>query len=384
MVSGTFRRIIDHLVGSRNQEATDILLFSPAYPPDSGGAATFYSHLIAELSPHQKILLVTSYQADEPLISKNGNIRLLRIFPRIDILPVPVRVALETAVLFIATVYSAIIHQIEVIHAHGSSFSILGIGIATLFTRTPIIYDCQDEGVRPWLVQIGPVIKWFSSSKNVDELLVNGGVPRDKIIRIPVVNPDYVSEYANEVNGDNTSFEIIYVGELRDFKGVYKLLNAFADFSQSKTDVQLTFVGDGKAKDDLKELRDEYGLETKVNFTGTLSHTQTLERIADANVLVHPSASETGPRSVTEAFELKTPVVATPVGRVPDVVRNEETGLLIDRSPKAIREALERLYRDEEFRRSLASAAKEESESWSWETVTERVVSTYAEAVERY
>lgn len=383
MTSTTLRELINQGLGNTNQEeAADILLFSPAYPPDSGGAATFYSNLIAEISPDQKIILVTSYHADEPLISKNENVHLLRVFPRINILPVPVRVALETVVLFITTVYSAIIHQVDVIHAHGSSFSILGIGIATLFTRTPIIYDCQDEGVRPWLVQIGPVIKWFSSSKNVDELLVNGGVSRDKIKRIPVVNPDYVSEYANEVDEDSTKFEVIYVGELRDFKGVYKLIEAFEIFSRSKPDVQLTFVGEGEAKDDLKELRDEYDLETKVEFTGTLPHRQTLERIASASVLVHPSASETGPRSVTEAFELKTPVVATPVGRVPDVVRNEETGLLINRSPKAIHDALEKLYRDEEFRRSLASAAKEESESWSWDTVTERIVSTYAEAVD--
>lgn len=358
-----------------------VLLFSPEYPPDSGGAAIFYSNLLGQFPDTHTIVVVTSYHPSEPLISTDGNVTLYRIFPHFEALPVPLRVALETATLFFATIFIITLYHVDIVQAHGSAFSVLGIGTATLLVRTPVIYDCKDEGVRPWIVRVGPVQKWFSVSSNVDAVLIEGGISEDDIIRIPVVNPSYVSDYDAETDDGIDGFEIIYVGELRELKGVHILIEAFDRFARCRTDVHLTFVGGGEAREKLDYFRQVHNLEDKVRFTGRISHKNAIHRIATADVLVHPSASETGPRSVTEAFELGTPVIATPVGIVPDYVTHGESGLLINRSAESIFEALKTVYDDEDFRRSLASGAKEVYASRSWDAVSERVLSTYCDVL---
>jgi len=366
--------------GGDDTEVT-VLLFTPAYPPDTGGAATFYTTLVSDLPAAYDVIVLTGYRADESVRSVDGGTTVLRVFPNVYALPDPVRVLLETVVLFAATLWLAGRGLVDVVHAHGSALSVVGIGLASTLTSTPVVYDCKDMGVRPWLVRLGPVATWLSCSSGLDEKLVDGGVPRDRIERVPVVNPDYVSTYADSGTGRQDTFEAIYVGAVRGAKGVPALIRGFAAVDRDAHPMQLTVVGDGPARERCERLADELGVEDAVTFTGRVLHERALEHIAEADVLVHPSESETGPRSVTEAFELGTPVVATPVGRVPEVLTHEVTGLLIDQRAVDIADALERLHADEQLRASIAAAAKEESERWSWDAVTERVRRVYADSV---
>lgn len=359
----------------------NILLFTPAYPPDTGGAATFYGTLVSELSGTFDVFVLTGYRADEPVHSFDEGVTVLRVFPNVYALPDPIRVLLEAAVLFAVTLWLTVRGRVNVIHAHGSCSSIVGLGLAAKLASTPIVYDCQDMGVRPWLVRLGPVTTWLSCSAELDGKLVDGGVPRDRIERVPVVNPDYVSTFADrEVDGLD-AFEVIYVGAVRDAKGVPALIRGFAAVDRHAYPMQLTLVGDGPALERCRRLAAELDVEDAVTFTGRVTHERALEYIASADVLVHPSESETGPRSVTEAFELGTPVVATPVGRVSEILDHERTGLLIDRRAADVTDALERLHADERLRASIADAAKKESESWNWDVVTEQVRRAYEASV---
>jgi len=372
-----------HRFGRDDETAMTVLLFTPAYPPDTGGAATFYATLVSELPAAYDVIILTGYRADEPLRSVTDGARIFRVFPNIYSLPDPIRVFFETAVLLTATVWLTARESVDVSHAHGSALSVVGIGLASALTGTPIVYDCRDMGIRPWIVRIGPVAGWLSCSSGLDEKLVHGGIPPDRIERVPIVNPDYVSTYADRGVNGRDPFEIIYVGAVRDPKGVPELIRGFAAVDHNAYSMRLTVVGHGPARDRCERLTHELGIGDAVTFTGQVPHERALERIAGADVLVHPSESETGPRSVTEAFELGTPVAATPVGRVPDILTHEVTGLVIDQRAVDIADALEQLYADEQLRESIAAAAKEESGRWSWDTVTDRVQRVYADAVAR-
>ena len=93
--------------------------------------------------------------------------------------------------------------------------------------------------------------------------------------------------------------------------------------------VSLVVAGDGPERGALERRAAELGLDGRVRFVGPLARTEvlTLFRAADAALL--SSAWENLPHSVVEALAVGTPVVATAVGGVPEVVRDGENGLLV-------------------------------------------------------
>jgi glycosyltransferase involved in cell wall biosynthesis len=106
------------------------------------------------------------------------------------------------------------------------------------------------------------------------------------------------------------------------------LADAFAALARVDG-VSLVVAGDGPERGALERRAAELGLDGRVRFVGPLARTEvlTLFRAADAALL--SSAWENLPHSVVEALAVGTPVVATAVGGVPEVVRDGENGLLV-------------------------------------------------------
>jgi glycosyltransferase involved in cell wall biosynthesis len=355
-----------------------VLIFTPRYPPSTGGAATFYSNLVEVLSDEYQFLVVSCYLSGEPVVSQVGDAQVYRVVPRFETVPRLIRVPLESIVVFFLTVFLRLFSDIEVIHTHASSFAVIGLALAAKLTRTPILYDCRDEAFRPWIVRRGPTRLWLSCSSGIDDILINRGIPSDRILRVPVVNPEYVTEYRRKPEFDtDSSPELLYVGEIREEKGIFVLLEAFEQFHRDYPDTRLKLVGDGPAEDDVQYWISREGLDDVVTATGQVAHREALERIAQADVLILPSASEGLPRVIVEAMEIGTPVVSTPVGSVPDIVNHEETGMLIERSPESLCDTLDRLFEDPMLCEQLAKRAQHKQKNREWQAVSETVRTAY-------
>jgi glycosyltransferase involved in cell wall biosynthesis len=96
----------------------------------------------------------------------------------------------------------------------------------------------------------------------------------------------------------------------------------------------------------------------RVRFSGPLSRDDVLTLYRAADAALSTSAWENLPHSVVEALAVGTPVVATAVGGVPEVVHDEENGLLVPSGDvEAIAGAIGRLVRDEALRTTLAARA---------------------------
>jgi glycosyltransferase involved in cell wall biosynthesis len=269
----------------------------------------------------------------------------------------------------------------DLIHSHSSNTSIPAIiAAASLFSK-PVIYDCRDESFLSSLITLGKTPYWFSCADSIDAKLIDSGVPVERIIRTPVTNPPYVSEI-QPVTNDET-FEICYAGVLREEKGVFLLLDAFETFASNHTDATLTLVGDGPARDELESRIMELDLTERIELTGELNHRQTLRRIGGADVFVLPSESEGLPRTILEAFELETAVIATSVGDIPAYLDNEQTGLMIEPSSQSIINAIERLYTNPALRTELESNAVDLLNSDRWNTIRNRVLGAYENAGDR-
>lgn len=134
-----------------------------------------------------------------------------------------------------------------------------------------------------------------------------------------------------------------FIGRLSREKGVDKLLHAIRllkkDFDTIGP-VKFLFCGDGPLLQELKDISQmEGGLD--VEFVGWIGHDEIPQVLNKLKLLVLPSSTEGLPTIVLEAMACGTPILATAVGGIPDVIQDGETGFLMsDNSPKMIAQGI--------------------------------------------
>ena len=122
--------------------------------------------------------------------------------------------------------------------------------------------------------------------------------------------------------------------------------------------VTLAIAGEGPEQGAVEAGVRRLGLGDRVQLLGPLSRDDVLELFHAADGTVLSSGWENFPHSVVESLAVGTPVVATAVGGVAEVVRDGENGLLVPPGdPDALAEAIRRFAGDAELRRRLREAA---------------------------
>jgi colanic acid/amylovoran biosynthesis glycosyltransferase len=162
---------------------------------------------------------------------------------------------------------------------------------------------------------------------------------------------------ARAESGGVTRF--ICVGRLSPEKGQAGLLEAFASLCRTQPNVELVFVGDGPDGDWLRARTQALGIVDRVSFVGRLGEEATLEEIARADLLVLPSFLEGLPIVLMEAMAVGTPVIASRVAGIPELVQDGKSGLLF--TPSAwdeLAKCMERLAADASLRTAFAVAGR--------------------------
>jgi glycosyltransferase involved in cell wall biosynthesis len=126
---------------------------------------------------------------------------------------------------------------------------------------------------------------------------------------------------------------IIYLGRLIGYKHVDDLLTAF---SRLGLDAELSIVGEGPEKKNLKKLAKSLGIQHKVFFTGFVDEKKKIELLKSSHVLVLPSTTEGFGIALIEAMASKTSVIAADIPAIRESVKDGKTGLLF--KPRDIEE----------------------------------------------
>jgi glycosyltransferase involved in cell wall biosynthesis len=177
---------------------------------------------------------------------------------------------------------------------------------------------------------------------------------------------------------------VLYVGRLIERKGVEHLITAF-ELLRREIDAELIIVGNGFLKEKLEAQIKEARLENSAKILSDINNDELAKHYLSSTVFMLPaivdSKGDTEGLGVVliEAMTFGLPVVASNVGGIPDVVLNEETGLLVpEKDPQAIKNALLRVLRDEELRNRLNAGAKKHiDDSFSWPAVTAKLDHLY-------
>lgn len=162
------------------------------------------------------------------------------------------------------------------------------------------------------------------------------------------------------------TFRFITVCRLVEKKGIVYALEAMAALAQlpGAPDFSFEIFGDGPLNGELRQHSLRLGLENRVVFRGDVSHSTVAISMASADAFVLPSVvaadgdMEGIPVSLMEAMASGLPVISTYHSGIPELIRNEENGLLaLERDVSALANALMRTMTDPVGRRDRAEAA---------------------------
>ncbi|SDF31138.1 glycosyltransferase [Limimaricola pyoseonensis] len=152
---------------------------------------------------------------------------------------------------------------------------------------------------------------------------------------------------------------LLFVGRLAAVKGVPVLLQALAAARRDRPGLRLDLVGDGPERAAIERLAAALGLGEAVRFHGYLGQAEVARMLAETGTLVLPSFAEGVPVVLMEAMAAGRPVIATRVGGVAELVRHDETGLLVaPGDPAALAEAIGALSGDAERRAAMGRTGR--------------------------
>lgn len=264
--------------------------------------------------------------------------------------------------------------QIDHVHAHFASHPAAAgliihrlVGIPYSFTAHGSDLHRDRHMLREKVAEAAFVVAISNYNK---ELIVSEcqGKFRDKVVVVHCgvdteVFQDHSEVMAHEKG--NGPFKIVCVGTLHEVKGQAYLIEACANLQKKGLDFVCHFVGGGPDRKSLTSLAEQLGISTRVHFHGQ----QTQERIAQilqgSDVLVAPSVPTSDGRRegipvvLIEAMSSGVPVIASNLSGIPELVINEQTGLLAPpRDVAALTKALERYYHDPALRQQLGQSGR--------------------------
>ena len=191
-------------------------------------------------------------------------------------------------------------------------------------------------------------------------VIVLSGSWREPLESITTTPVDVITNFAPWFSGarEPVTGRILFLGRLSRGKGIFLLLEALAGLARQHPEAHLICGGDGDL-DAVHQAARDLGVEERVEILGWIGDKQKADLLSTASIYALPSFAEGMPMSMLEAMSAGLPIVATPVGGIPDVIDDGEEGLLVPEGDvPALRNALGTLLGDPELRRRMGSRGR--------------------------
>ncbi|MBT8038400.1 MAG: glycosyltransferase family 4 protein [Verrucomicrobiae bacterium] len=182
---------------------------------------------------------------------------------------------------------------------------------------------------------------------------------------------------------------LLFCGRLIQRKGIDVLLRSLPRVL-ARQKVQVVITGEGDCKQQWMELADELGLSESVRFAGFVSNEELGDLYNRCSAYVHPAIfddhGDTEGLGVVliEALSYKKPVIASGVGGIVDVIKHEETGLLVEeKNPEQLAAAINRVLDDSDLACSLGSQGYDHVRNFfDWDRIAQQTADIYTSLTE--
>ena len=220
-------------------------------------------------------------------------------------------------------------------------------------------------------------------------------INRDLADRIVVESTSLVSElglskYVNKVSGNGAIFTdmdffrprkklnerrkiVGYIGRLGNEKGAMNFAKAIHLILSKDSGIEFLIGGDGPLRNKIEEELKCSKTNNKVELTGLIPHESIPIYLNEITLIVFPSYTEGLPNIVLEAMACGTPVLATPVGGVPDLIKEGKTGFILeDNSPECIARNVTRALEHPKLDEIVRNARTLVEKKYPYEAAVER------------
>jgi glycosyltransferase involved in cell wall biosynthesis len=234
------------------------------------------------------------------------------------------------------------------------------------------------------------VSKWWdlaicNSKYSANLLSMRYGIPPSKIRVIPngVDIRLHRDAEACQLAGNPA---ILFVGHLQPSKGTDLALRAFRLVNDELPESRLHVVGAGTDMYEkrYRELIVELNIKTKVELHGIKSKSELAKIYKGADMCVFPSRVESFGNVVLEAMASGKPIVASNVGGIPEVMRHDRNGLLVEPTAISISRALLKLSRDHELCERMSRNNIRDAMWHNWKQMSEAYVRLYEQICGRH
>jgi glycosyltransferase involved in cell wall biosynthesis/GT2 family glycosyltransferase len=268
--------------------------------------------------------------------------------------------------------------QIDILHTHLFDPSVVGLLAGTL-ARTPLrvltrhYSNYHTRLGKKWHVKLDQMCTRLAhrvicvSQHTADDMMREENAPPQKLRvihngidfnRAKLSSEDAPKQLRDEFAPDG-EFLMLQVSRFHPEKGQEWLFRALPEIkAQSSRAVKLLLAGTGTYEDEYRALVKELDIENEVVFLGFRRDAPDLMKAAD--LVVHPATAEAFGLVITEALYLGTPVVASRIGGIPEIVDEGKDGLLVEpENPSALAAAILKLIEDDDLRARIAGAGRE-------------------------
>lgn len=199
-------------------------------------------------------------------------------------------------------------------------------------------------------------------SRKMEQDLLRLGCPRNKLVyNVYGPHPDFV-----EIDPQFSKMQFVAIGRFVNKKAPYYLILSFLEVVKEFPDAKMIIAGDGELWNTCKNLVDFYKLNNNVELPGVINPKQFQKYVEESLAFVQHSItaedgdSEGTPVSILEASAGGLPVLSTKHAGIPDVIVNNETGLLVEEHDvDGMAENMKRMLRDISLAKELGLKGKE-------------------------
>lgn len=363
-----------------------IVIITPYWLQTKGGIATVAYHLCNEVkrSGHRVWMLTPDGGSGAIRVPRTRTIFVLR------------------TIKMLWGIKPDVIH----IHAHGSLLLAPIIYKVLLNRRTKVVFtfhtqphrisfftgeQAKERGMLR-LAAFNYLLKYCDTttyvSRSLKEALQTTGIRIVNPVVIPngveearVVEPKDTADFKQKYNLMKAYPILCMVSVLQwdwKAKGVEILIQAFKNVLTSQPAARLLIVGDGRYRKMLEDYTVKEGLKQQVIFTGNLDNPFIALSICD--MYCHISLNEALPVAPLEAMSAGKPIVASNDGGIPEIITNNENGILVESNPEVVAGAILSLMKQPKIMKQLASAAQRTAkDKFAWPNIIAEYLRVYGE-----
>jgi glycosyltransferase involved in cell wall biosynthesis len=372
-----------------------VLMATPSYYPIKGGAEAIIHDLSIKLKGigvNVHILTFNMNQKWRPLwhgnVEQNNGLAVYKI-PALNWFPLTHSDRITMGVNLIPGRFRKILREYDVLHFHGGdlTFPLFSFGV-----KKPKIFHFH--GFSPEFYK-----RYFISRlilKNAAHIyicltnimkkeLMDIGIPENKVR----VLPNGIDTNIFHPQGEKEENQILFVGRVCREKGIDTLIKAL---TYLKTPTNLTIIGpkdwNPRHFSEILELikkENEKGIH-KIVYLGAKTREEIIKYYQKASMLVLPSQREGFPMVILEALACETPVITTNVNGIPEILQNNECGIIIPpNNPQKLAEAIQFLLDNKETRTKFGWKGREMVEKcFSMDAVVEKLCKIYDETISKF